>query len=185
MAFCNDSIVKPCECAAAGFCPRHGIEKNGLMHRLCKNRVEYRRFWDQWTMPGQGAERQAKKECLEKAAQEFQQGQAMGVGRKITQILSAAQFKLPGCGCKSKAKEWDRAGVEWCAANEKELVDWLASQAEQHNINLVVAGWRLAVAHPMLSARIAAQTVLHPTQLVRVAAECIVQYAIEQVRASR
>jgi hypothetical protein len=36
----------PCECPGAGFCQRHGFQKDAHNHMLCKSRSDYRALWD-------------------------------------------------------------------------------------------------------------------------------------------
>ena len=43
----------PCECAAAGYCNRHGINKSQHLHKLCQNHVGYFNLWEQCRGPKQ------------------------------------------------------------------------------------------------------------------------------------
>lgn len=36
----------PCECPLAGYCNRHGIEKNESEHRLCSRDIRYFNLWE-------------------------------------------------------------------------------------------------------------------------------------------
>lgn len=36
----------PCECPGAGFCQRHGFQKDAHNHVLCQTRGDYRALWD-------------------------------------------------------------------------------------------------------------------------------------------
>ena len=42
-----------CECPLAGFCNRHGINKNEHFHKLCENHPGYFNMWDECRGPGQ------------------------------------------------------------------------------------------------------------------------------------
>jgi cellulose synthase/poly-beta-1,6-N-acetylglucosamine synthase-like glycosyltransferase len=45
--------MTPCECAAAGFCPRHHCRKTPHWHMLCQTRPDYFRLWEEGRGPGQ------------------------------------------------------------------------------------------------------------------------------------
>lgn len=173
---------KPCECPAAGFCQRHGVEKNATLHKLCQTKDSYRQAWDAKKMPFQRVKpvavaRKSKARKSDRVTSRvFRQH---GVGSKIKEIINAANIKVSGCACNSKAHEWDRNGVEWCKEHRDELAGWLESQAISHEISLLSAGANLAASYPRLAARIAASAALHPRRLNHVAAVAIVEYAID------
>lgn len=39
-------MTNPCECVAAGYCPRHKFEKGQYLFELCQSRADYRELWD-------------------------------------------------------------------------------------------------------------------------------------------
>jgi hypothetical protein len=43
----------PCECPAAGYCKRHGIEKSTHLHKLCQNHIGYFSMWEECRGPKQ------------------------------------------------------------------------------------------------------------------------------------
>jgi hypothetical protein len=42
-----------CECAAAGYCPRHRCVKTPHWHQLCQRRADYFQLWEESHGPGQ------------------------------------------------------------------------------------------------------------------------------------
>lgn len=55
----KSAILTPCECRAAGFCPRHGVDKSDPRAvYFCQTRPDYFELWERGQGPGQpgGAE---------------------------------------------------------------------------------------------------------------------------------
>ena len=48
-----DKKITPCECPAAGLCPRHKIEKSNHLYKLCQNHIGYFEMWEVCQGPGQ------------------------------------------------------------------------------------------------------------------------------------
>lgn len=46
--------MSECTCPLAGYCERHGLEKNEHWHHLCQTKESYRAAWDAGYGPGQG-----------------------------------------------------------------------------------------------------------------------------------
>lgn len=58
----------------------------------------------------------------------------MGVGSLIKEGLSLLRIPTANCDCAAKAKEWDNAGVDWCEANQAEIVEHLRQAAERRKL---------------------------------------------------
>lgn len=46
-------VQTDCQCAGAGYCPRHRCEKTPEWHRLCWTRADYFQLWEHGSGPGQ------------------------------------------------------------------------------------------------------------------------------------
>ena len=42
-----------CECPLAGYCERHGVDKNSHLHTMCQNHIGYFNMWENCRGPGQ------------------------------------------------------------------------------------------------------------------------------------
>lgn len=42
-----------CECPLAGYCERHGVNKNSHLHTMCQNHIGYFNMWENCRGPGQ------------------------------------------------------------------------------------------------------------------------------------
>lgn len=45
--------ITPCECPLAGFCHRHGVDKNASLHKLCQTKPAYYQAWEEGKGPRQ------------------------------------------------------------------------------------------------------------------------------------
>jgi hypothetical protein len=60
---------------------------------------------------------------------------AGGPGTELAALLAKAGIKKTlGCGCGGRAKEMDRRGVDWCAANVGTIVGWMAGEASKRGL---------------------------------------------------
>lgn len=95
-------IVKPCSCPAAGFCPRHAIEKSNVRWQLCQTKEKYRKAWDEHRLYGQSQEHpereKRKREVaakvkaashLRKWCSLFKVGTDVGIGDTMRRLLTS------------------------------------------------------------------------------------------------
>lgn len=108
-----------------------------------------------------------------------------GVGTELKALFSSIGVAI--CGeCDAKANQWNRSGIEWCQANQTELVKWLHGQANAKKLSLSETAVAIGKKEPLLAGRIAILTVVHPmTDVAEIAAGAIVEVAIQRATTKR
>lgn len=109
-----------CTCQNAGFCQRHGIEKNSHFVHLCQTNFRYFNAWEQGRGP-----KQVRKGSVK-------QLNVPGPGTLLVRTLKEYGYtSKKGCGCDSKARTMNIWGPAKCRERIDEIVGWLTDAAEQ------------------------------------------------------
>jgi hypothetical protein len=94
-----NAVVTACECATAGFCPRHRCNKTEHFVRLCAERPEYFALWE----AGKGP-------CIHGTPADgvplATPRKSRGLGDVVAKALDALGIrKTAGCGCVQR-RDW-------------------------------------------------------------------------------
>ena len=65
-----------------------------------------------------------------------------GPGTELKRLLASAGFAPGDCACEARARQMDEMGADWCDANSKLIVGWLAEEARKLVVPLPeLAAW--------------------------------------------
>lgn len=112
-------------------CRLLGRHIHGRLWQHWNQREDYRALW--CAQAGVNQE-QAESLFLKTPAPEITDGPGTHLKRLLRQF---GIVDREGCGCRDKAREMDRRGVEWCAENIDTIVGWLREEAERRELPFV------------------------------------------------
>lgn len=95
MASSSDGTpVTPCECKLAGFCDRHNVRKNHVLHKLCQTKQSYFDAWETKTIGNVDPDKRPSRHDR-------------GLGDTVARIAKRLGFKMCG-GCNGRRKLLNR-----------------------------------------------------------------------------
>lgn len=129
----NVTVIKACECPAAGWCARHRVNKTENWHKLCQTSLKFREMWDQGNGPGQNSDSPPTYKEPElpplpppkfiRWISRFRKSDDVGPGDTFERIAERFQGKhivalmeklgMEDCGCGERKKRWNRDWPYW------------------------------------------------------------------------
>lgn len=81
--------------------------------------------------------------------------QSAGAGTELAKLLRRLGInpKEQGCKCKSRARQMDKEGLDWCESNRELIVTWLQEEAAKRHLPFLRAAGRLLVRRAIQNAK--------------------------------
>lgn len=91
-----------CECPLAGFCNRHGVEKNSHLHKLCQTNDRYFQMWENCRGPKQIPSKCGSKENA------YEEPKLPSIVQQATNLAKSTAVHIATGAGKVSQEEFDR-----------------------------------------------------------------------------